>query len=354
MSFIKNIIKLVVGVFAIIILASVLAFVFISGPPDESTSSVALQLEDDDTYSFTTESYVILSNDYKFVVKQIDSEDEKVWVEIDKNDEFIEDEVISEDNFEFYKTKYDDLRFRDLADDADDFYKDNDILFEFYIVEYTDSGQVIIKIDSSFENKNVVDKTNSISTDYTGITEVNSDDSSNVTINSHRENNELHINYDKLQLLYTNINETMDYNEVMTVVQDSNLPFRVKEYSDGPTIKIAFDDEVTPLLYAKKSGDYVKIHFNEDNDKNGYHFAFMEYLNLTTRITIFQYETGTYWSFRNNENYRGQNYKGYYIKDPASEYEFKIAYDNGLKSTESWIPVQTKQIQFEYIYTLLN
>lgn len=152
--------------------------------------------------------------------------------------------------------------------------------------------------------------------------------------------------YDQLQLLYNSINENMGYDEVLAAVNDTNLPYSDVKYSEGRTIKVAFDEEVTPQKHAK-SGDYVSIHFDEQADNVGeYIFSTMEYFNNDAFITIFQYERGTYWEFGDSTD----EYKGLYINDYKSENEFEITYDNGNTVTVNWIPVKTKEEQFEYIF----
>ncbi len=155
--------------------------------------------------------------------------------------------------------------------------------------------------------------------------------------------------YDQLQLLYNSINENMGYNEVLAIVNSTNLPYSDVKYSEGRQIKVAFDKKVTPQKYAE-SGDYVSIHFDENPDnENEYIFSTLEYFNNDAFIKIFQYERGTYWSFRDS-----YEYKGLYINDFNSDYEFEITYDNGNKNTVNWIPAKTKEEQFEYIFTHLD
>lgn len=152
--------------------------------------------------------------------------------------------------------------------------------------------------------------------------------------------------YDQLQLLYNSINENMGYNEVLAIVNSKNLPYSDVKYSEGRIIKVAFDEEVTPQSHAK-NGDHVSIHFDEQTEnKDEYIFSTMEYFNNDAFITIFQYERGTYWEFRDSTD----EYKGLYINDHKSENEFEITYDNGNKVTVNWIPVKTKEEQFEYIF----
>jgi len=68
---------------------------YVSLDDDSADELVKLLLDNDDKYTLRTGSALELPNGYELTAKQIDVEGDKVWMELSKDGEFIEDEVIS-------------------------------------------------------------------------------------------------------------------------------------------------------------------------------------------------------------------------------------------------------------------
>ncbi|WP_407355370.1 S-layer protein domain-containing protein [Methanolobus sp. WCC5] len=65
---------------------------------DEADELVKLLLDTDDKYTLRTGSALQLANGYELTAKQIDVEGNKVWMELSKDGDFIEDEVLDVSN----------------------------------------------------------------------------------------------------------------------------------------------------------------------------------------------------------------------------------------------------------------
>lgn len=141
------------------------------------------------------------------------------------------------------------------------------------------------------------------------------------------------IKYDALQQLYLDIDNDLSYEETLKKVKKSKLPYTDQEYSSGQTIKVAYTSEVAKQRYADE-GDNVEISFELDKKTNKLNFSTLEYFNHKKFITIFDYESGTYWDFRDGKD------KGLYINN----------YSNltGNKD-EKYIKSNSKENQLKYI-----
>ena len=142
------------------------------------------------------------------------------------------------------------------------------------------------------------------------------------------------IKYDALQQLYLDIDNDLSYEETLKKVKKSKLPYTDQEYSSGQTIKVAYTSEVAKQRYADE-GDNVEISFELDKKTNKLNFSTLEYFNHKKFITIFDYESGTYWDFRDGKD------KGLYINN----------YSNltGNKD-EKYIKSNSKENQLKYIF----
>ncbi|WMW26174.1 S-layer protein domain-containing protein [Methanolobus sediminis] len=71
-------------------------------PLDDADASelVKLLVDNDDKYTLRTGSALELANGYELTAKQIDVEGDKVWMELSKDGEFVEDEVVDVNNGE--------------------------------------------------------------------------------------------------------------------------------------------------------------------------------------------------------------------------------------------------------------
>ena len=116
------------------------------------------------------------------------------------------------------------------------------------------------------------------------------------------------VKYDALQQLYLDIDNDLSYEETLKKVRKSKLPYTDQEYSSSQTIKVAYTTEVAKQRYADE-GDYVEISFNLDKKTNKLTFSTLEYFNHKKFVTIFDYESGTYWDFRDGKD------KGLYINN---------------------------------------
>ena len=142
------------------------------------------------------------------------------------------------------------------------------------------------------------------------------------------------IKYDALQQLYLDIDNDLSYEETLKKVKKSKLPYTDQEYSSGQTIKVAYTSEVAKQRYADE-GDNVQISFNLNKKTNKLNFSTLEYFNHKKFITIFDYESGTYWDFRDGKD------KGLYINNYSNV--------TGNKD-EKYIKSNSKENQLKYIF----
>lgn len=142
------------------------------------------------------------------------------------------------------------------------------------------------------------------------------------------------VKYDALQQLYLDIDNDLSYEEILKKVKKSKLPYTDQEYSSGQTIKVAYTSEVAKQRYADE-GDNVQISFNLNKKTNKLSFSTLEYFNHKKFITIFDYESGTYWDFRDGKD------KGLYINNYSNV--------TGNKD-EKYIKSNSKENQLKYIF----
>ena len=142
------------------------------------------------------------------------------------------------------------------------------------------------------------------------------------------------VKYDALQQLYLDIDNDLSYQETLKKVKKSKLPYTDQEYSSGQTIKVAYTSEVAKQRYADE-GDNVQISFNLNKKTNKLNFSTLEYFNHKKFITIFDYESGTYWDFRDGKD------KGLYINNYSNV--------TGNKD-EKYIKSNSKENQLKYIF----
>ncbi|WP_302967263.1 cell envelope integrity protein TolA [Intestinibacter bartlettii] len=142
------------------------------------------------------------------------------------------------------------------------------------------------------------------------------------------------VKYDALQQLYLDIDNNLSYEEILKKVKKSKLPYTDQEYSSGQTIKVAYTSEVAKQRYADE-GDNVQISFNLNKKTNKLNFSTLEYFNHKKFITIFDYESGTYWDFRDGKD------KGLYINNYSNV--------TGNKD-EKYIKSNSKENQLKYIF----
>lgn len=171
-------------------------------------------------------------------------------------------------------------------------------------------------------------------------TEVNKDSTKETSNIKEKEQSkkEDNISYDKLQQLYLNIKSEMTYDEVLSIITESGLPFSETKFNGSKAIKVAFEKGVTPQKYAD-SGDYIDISFDDEDRDGNYIFGTIEYYNNDKFITVFEYKDGTYWDFRKGED------RGLYINN------YKTI--TGDKS-EKYIKVSNKEEQLKYVINYLN
>lgn len=142
------------------------------------------------------------------------------------------------------------------------------------------------------------------------------------------------VKYDALQQLYLDIDNDLSYEETLKKVRKSKLPYTDQEYSISQTIKVAYTTEVAKQRYADE-GDYVEISFNLDKKTNKLTFSTLEYFNHKKFVTIFDYESGTYWDFKDGKD------KGLYINNYSNV--------TGNKD-EKYIKSNSKENQLKYIF----
>lgn len=159
------------------------------------------------------------------------------------------------------------------------------------------------------------------------------------------------IQYDELQQLYFDIEETMSYSEVLDIVEESGLPYTDHKYNGSRAIKVAFTDKSAKQRHSD-SGDHVTVSFvdNRTNDDNKYSFAYIEYFNSEKFVTVFYYLRGTYWKFYNCYD------TGYFINDYNRKREdgYTITNTNGTTTETTYIKADTKEEQLEYIFNYVK
>ena len=94
---------------------------------------------------------------------------------------------------------------------------------------------------------------------------------------------------DELQQLYTNLHFDMTYEEIISTIEATELPYRIRDYNGSKLIKIAYEEEVTPHKYAKW-GDHIKLHFTDIIQDN--------------RYEVYIFDEISYW---NNETYKSES-----------------------------------------------
>ncbi|MBP1910052.1 S-layer protein domain-containing protein [Methanolobus bombayensis] len=88
---------------------------YVSTDDDDAGELVKLLLDTDDKYTLRTGSALELAGGYELTAKQIDVEGDKVWMELSKDGEFVEDEVVDLSNKDSATWDYD----VDVGDQSD-------------------------------------------------------------------------------------------------------------------------------------------------------------------------------------------------------------------------------------------
>ncbi|URZ86982.1 hypothetical protein [Floricoccus penangensis] len=149
--------------------------------------------------------------------------------------------------------------------------------------------------------------------------------------------------YDNLQKLYLEFNHSWDHDVVIQKIKELNLLYEEEDFSDGKSIKVAFDKSVTPFRHAK-FGDDIEIHY----DKN-FSFDSMSYFNSDSFISLLDYQKGTYYDFRDNVDYKGLyiNILSVTLNDNIKEKRVVIKYPDGYEVKTDYIKANSKQEQFD-------
>lgn len=149
--------------------------------------------------------------------------------------------------------------------------------------------------------------------------------------NSSKDNDsESNVEYDKLQTLFLDIDETYSKNDILNAINNANLSYTEKHYNNNnTTIKVAYSDGVALQRYAD-AGDSLEISLDEANNNA---LMYMEYFNEAAFLSGVYYRYGTYWTL--NFDSIDNDYVGYYISDSFGKNKgIVITYNNG-NSTES-------------------
>lgn len=99
------------------------------------------------------------------------------------------------------------------------------------------------------------------------------------------------IEYDKLQVLYLQLNVDMSYDEIMGAILNSGLPYKdfgFNNMTGSQLISVAFDEKVLPDRY-NDPGDKIEISFHEEDDILV--ISYIEYLNYIKFITAINNNT---------------------------------------------------------------
>ncbi len=149
---------------------------------------------------------------------------------------------------------------------------------------------------------------------------------------------------DKLQKLYLGFNDNITKEEIENAIKENNLFYNEHEFANGATIKIAYKEKVAKIKHAE-SGDYIEISFNKDLE-----VEHIEYFNDKKFITLIDYRKGTYWSFRDQPEYKGYYINGYNDKLGT----IKIKYDNGNETEADYLQVKSKEEQLDFLLNYKN
>ncbi len=129
------------------------------------------------------------------------------------------------------------------------------------------------------------------------------------------------IYYDKLQLLYIQIQPSLKYEEVLELIKHSELPYSEYKYLYGvKNIIVAFEKDVTLEPDRAKKGDYLKIGFDTSTKRKKHEndiitISTMVYFNNEKRIKLIEHASGNYFSLGRNDtglyvdNYNYSDYK---------------------------------------------
>lgn len=143
------------------------------------------------------------------------------------------------------------------------------------------------------------------------------------------------ISYNRLHQLYLEINSDMSYEEVLTKVKQSGLPYYDKKYNGSRTIKVAFDEDVVPHKYAEE-GEHLKIHFkdlNSDNRYEEYVFEEMSYWNSNyDNLMSLSVQTKYVWGYDEEEDV------SYFINDYSQK-----------SDSDRYIKLNNKKEQLQYM-----
>lgn len=187
-------------------------------------------------------------------------------------------------------------------------------------------------------DKNKIKEESVKQTSITNEVEETKENKKNNKTNKKEQSKKDKISYDKLETLYLDINSDMTYDEVLSKVQESGLPFSETKFNGSKAIKVAFEEGVTPQKYAD-SGDYVDISFYDEDRNGNYIFGTIEYFNNNKFVTVFEYRDGVYWDFSKGKD------RGYYINNYQSVMGSK---------EEKYIKVNSKKEQLKYIKNYEN
>lgn len=137
--------------------------------------------------------------------------------------------------------------------------------------------------------------------------------------------------YDILQKVFLQIDTTTTVEELEKLISENSLKYSYNERGKSQNItpicyRIAYTEGATKQRYSDP-GDYIEVNFHKENNKR---FLYARYVNSKNSFySALIYNYGTYWSFSEPKEGR---YRGYYIKDSASEEKgITITYPNGAR-----------------------
>ncbi len=145
--------------------------------------------------------------------------------------------------------------------------------------------------------------------------------------------------YDKLQQFYLDFDHSWDYDTAIAKVKEHGFYFSENSNAYGKSAKIALDKEVTPMRYAKE-GDSVSFSYDKESQ-----FEHLTYFNHDIVITLLDYETGTYYDFRDSTDYQGL-YVDTHLDKAGS---FTLKYPNGNEVKVDYLKLNSKEEQFKYM-----
>lgn len=115
--------------------------------------------------------------------------------------------------------------------------------------------------------------------------------------------------YDALQQLYLDLDPSMSYEDMLSLVQSTNLPYSEEKYNGSRKVQVAFTDGCTVQRHKKESGDYLEIIYEYPDGENSANDVLSKYVFGTCAyhpsgcMSLISHVSGAYFSYYEPGNY---------------------------------------------------